>query len=117
MTFPDRLAGRRTRRDRGKPRFDLTKLLDETIDNLQITASLEADHLQYHRLEASQVRGQVMIKNQLIELKNLSMNTCGGSVRLSGGFKTFEGKSLPMFYAQGKVSKAKVCLLYTSRCV
>lgn len=114
VTFPDRLAGRRARRDRGKPRFDLTKLLDETIDNLQVTASLEADHLRYHRLEASQVRGQVMIKNQLIELKNLSMNTCGGSVRLSGGFKTFEGKSLPLFYAQGKVSKAKVDSVFYS---
>lgn len=108
VTFPDRLAGRRARRTLGKPRFKLTKLLDETIENLQVTASLEADHMQYHRLQAERVRGQVVIKNQLIELKNLSMNTCGGSVRLSGGFKTFDGKGLPLFYAQGKVDKANV---------
>lgn len=114
VTFPDRLAGRRARRDRGKPRFKLTKLLDETIDNLQVTASLEADHMRYHRLEANQLRGQVIIKNQLIELKNLSMNTCGGSVQLSGGFKTFDGKELPLFYAQGKVNKAKVDSVFYS---
>ena len=108
VTFPDRLAGRRARRALGKPRFKLTRLLDETIDNLQVTASLEANHMQYHRLQADRVRGQVIIKNQLIELKNLSMNTCGGSVSLSGGFKTYEGKRLPLFYAQGKVEKANV---------
>ncbi len=108
VTFPDRLAGRRARRILGKPRFKLTTLLDETIENLQVTASLEAEHMQYHRLQAERVRGQVVIKNQLIELKNLSMNTCGGSVRLSGGFKTFDGKGLPLFYAQGKVDKANV---------
>ncbi len=108
VTFPDRLAGRRARRASGKSKFKLTKLLDETIDNLQVTASLQAAHMQYHRFQADQVRGQVVIKNQLIELKNLSMNTCGGSVRLSGGFKTFDGKGFPLFYAQGKVEKANV---------
>jgi hypothetical protein len=108
VTFPDRLAGRRARRTLGKPRFKLTKLLDETIDNLQVTASLEANQMRYHRLEARQVRGQVLVKNQSIELKNLSMNTCEGTVRLSGGFKTFDGKGLPLFYAQGKVDKANV---------
>lgn len=114
VTFPDRLAGRRARRNKGKPRFELTKLLDETINNLQVTASLEADHMRYHRLEANHVRGQVIIKNQLIELKNLSMNTCGGSVHLSGGFKTFDGKGLPLFYAQGKVNKANVDSVFYS---
>lgn len=108
VTFPDRLAGRRARRALGKPRFKLTRLLDETIDNLQVTATLEANHMQYHRLQAERVRGQVVIKNQSIELKNLSMNTCGGSVHLSGGFKTFDGRGLPLFYAQGKVDKANV---------
>ncbi|WP_373330751.1 AsmA-like C-terminal region-containing protein [Salmonirosea aquatica] len=114
VTFPDRLAGRRARRTSGKTKFKITKLLDETIDKLQVTASLEVDHMRYHRLRADQVRGQVLVKNQLIELKNLSMNTCGGKVRLSGGIKTFDGQGLPLFYAEGNVDKATVDSVFYS---
>ncbi len=108
VTWPDRLAGMRQRRRNGKSKFRLTKLLDETIENLKVTASLESQRMQYHQLLARQVRGNVIIQNQSLELRNLSMNTCGGEVGISGGVKTYEGKKLPVFYVKGKVERANL---------
>ncbi|WP_373512887.1 AsmA-like C-terminal region-containing protein [Persicitalea sp.] len=113
VTWPDRLAGMRQRRS-GNSKFRLTQLLDETIDNLRVTASLEAKRMQYHQLLARRIRGNVTMQDHSLELSNLSMHTCGGEVRLSGGFKTFEGKKLPVFYAKGEVKRANVESVFRS---
>lgn len=114
VTWPDRLAGMRKRRRKGSPKFRLTKLLDETIENLKVTASLQSQRMQYHQLLARRVRGNVTIQNQSLELRNLSMNTCGGEVRISGGIKTYEGKKLPDFYLKGSVGQANLESVFLS---
>lgn len=114
VTWPDRLAGMRKRRTSGNPKFRLTKLLDETIENLKIMANLGSNRMRYHQLLATQVRGNVVLQNQSLELQNLSMNTCGGAVNISGGFRTFEGKGLPVFYARGEVKRANIKSVFHS---
>ncbi len=114
VTWPDRLAGRRERRRRGNPKFRLTKLLDETIEKLKVTASLEAKRMKYRQLLATQVRGNVMIQNQSLELRNLSMNACGGKVGISGGVKTYDGRKLPVFYAKGEVVQTDIKSVFHS---
>lgn len=114
VTWPDRLASRRKSRKPRQRRFRLTRLLDETIDNLKITASLAADEMRYHQLVAKKVRGTIQAKQGLIEMKNLSMNTCGGAVSLSGGFKTNENQALPVFYASGSVKNTDIQSVFRS---
>ncbi|GHB64505.1 AsmA-like C-terminal region-containing protein [Persicitalea jodogahamensis] len=114
VTWPDRLAGMRQRRQRGKSKFRLTKLLDETIEKLKVTASLEAKQMKYRQLVATQLRGNVTIQNQSLELRNLSMNTCGGRVGISGGIKTYGGRKLPIFYVKGKVAQANIRSVFHS---
>ncbi len=114
VTWPDRLAGRSKLRKQRQKRFQLTRLLDETIDNLKITASLAADEMKYHQLTATNVRGTIQASQGLIEMKNLSMNTCGGAVSLSGGFKTNENQGLPVFFASGSVKNANIQSVFRS---
>ena len=114
VTWPDRLAGMKKRRRNGSSKFRLTKLLNDTIEKLKVTASLESQRMQYHQLLARRVRGNVTIQNQSLELRNLSMNTCGGEVSISGEIRTFEGRKLPVFYVKGQVERANIESVFRS---
>jgi hypothetical protein len=108
LSWPDKLINRDKRQTTRASTLKLSQLLDKTIDNLQITASLESEKMQYRRLKATQVRGRIIMKDRLIEVKNLSMNTCGGNVSFSGGFQTFKNRKYPLFFANGQLSQANV---------
>ena len=108
LLWPDKLINRDKRQSSRTSTLKLSQLLDKTIDNLQITASLESEKMQFRRLKATQIRGQIIMKDRLIEVENLSMNTCGGSVRFSGGFQTFKNRNYPLFFADGQLSQANV---------
>lgn len=108
LSWPDKLLNRQKRMPAGNTKLKLSRLLDQTIDNLQISASLESEKMRYRRLEASNIRGSIIIKEHLIELNNLSMHTCGGDVKFSGGFQTNKNQKMPLFYADGELTKANV---------
>ncbi len=108
LSWPDKLLNRQNRSPAKNTRLKLSKLLDKTIDNLQVSASLEAEKMRYRRLKAEGIRGSLVMKDRLIELNNLSMRTCGGDVKFSGGFQAFDDQHLPRFYANGTLTNANV---------
>lgn len=108
LRWPDRLVKKPRKYPARSTTLKISKLIDKAIDNLHITASLESDHMRYRQLEARQVRGIVEMKNYLVALRNLSMNTCGGRVQFSGGLQTFPDDRLPVFFADGELKRTNV---------
>lgn len=94
--------------------FKVSKLMDNVIDNMDIEASLESNRLRYRRLTADQVRGKFTLTQKGIEVHTIAMNTCGGSVNVSGGIRNVGAKELPFFYANGKLDNADVNSVFHS---
>jgi hypothetical protein len=94
--------------------FKVSKLMDQVIDNMDIEASLESNRLQYKRLTATRVRGKFTLTQKGIEVHTIAMNTCGGSVNVSGGIRNVGAKELPFFYAKGKLENTDVHKVFYS---
>ncbi|MBK9637366.1 MAG: AsmA family protein [Bacteroidetes bacterium] len=67
--------------------------LIEVPGNLDFTTNLTITKLLYDNLILDHVNGKVVIRNQAINMENLSFNTLSGSMKMSGSYATPERKS------------------------
>jgi AsmA-like C-terminal region/AsmA family len=65
----------------------------EVPGNLDFTTNLTVIKLLYDNLVLDNVNGKVVIRNQAINMENLSFNTLSGSMKMSGSYATPERKS------------------------
>jgi AsmA-like C-terminal region len=72
--------------------------LIEVPGNLDFTANLTITKLLYANLILDNVNGKVVIRNQSINMENLSFNTLSGSMKMSGSYATPERKSANMAF-------------------
>lgn len=59
--------------------------------NIDFTAGLKANKVLYDGLELNQVLGTLTIKDEQLNLNNLSANLLGGSAKISGSYNTKNG--------------------------
>lgn len=65
----------------------------EVPANLDFTTNVSINKLLYDNLVLDQVEGKVVIRNQAINMENLSFHTLSGTMKMSGSYATPERKS------------------------
>ena len=58
----------------------------EVPKGIDISMNARFDKLIYDKLEMKNVSGQIVIKDQILSMKNLTMNTLGGQMKVSGNY-------------------------------
>ncbi|MCS6990463.1 MAG: hypothetical protein NZL95_01205 [Chitinophagales bacterium] len=56
--------------------------------NINFQVQMEAGRLLYEKLELRNVKGILSVRDQMLELQQLSFSTLGGTVRMSGSYNT-----------------------------
>jgi len=109
------LAPREQVTKRNKKQLKLSELLDDAIDQIEITAKLNADKVTYKRFSASQVKGEFIVKDNSLRIEYFLMKAFKGAlVKVSGEMDNSGSKSLPKLALRGKVSNADVQTLFYS---
>jgi len=67
----------------------------EVPENLNFTLNVQLKHLIFDNLEMDNVVGQVLVNHGKIDMKNLSMNALGGTMKVNGAYDTHENPKKP----------------------
>lgn len=103
------LAVRDTKTRRKGKQMKLSELLDDAIDQMEITARLNSNQMSYKRLVATNVSTEFMIKNNSIKLSHFNMKAFkGAGVSVSGEMNNAGGRALPYVTVKGNVTNADV---------
>jgi hypothetical protein len=92
------LNGNSTAETTSAPADTTPMALIEVPGNLDFTANLAITKLLYDNLILDNVNGKVVIRNQAINMENLSFNTLSGAMKMSGTYATPERKSANMSF-------------------
>ena len=100
---------------KGKKSMRLTEVMDDVIDNMAIEATLRSNHLIYHSFNGTGVRGDFVISNNAMILKNFSMNAFGkGHFEVSGSLDNSGKGALPFVSLKGKIIDADIHTVFSS---
>ncbi|OZI08917.1 hypothetical protein BWI93_06710 [Siphonobacter sp. BAB-5385] len=69
---------------REKARRDLIAKVDRVIDQLETDVTVRFDKFQYRHFKASQVKGEMLITQRKLQIRNLAMNAFQGNFNFSG---------------------------------
>ncbi len=71
----------------------------EVPKNLDLAVNASLKEVIYDNMTIQNLAGNIAVKDGVANLKNLSMNTLGGAVKMSGTYSTAKGKDKPEFAA------------------
>ncbi|MCE7042186.1 AsmA-like C-terminal region-containing protein [Dyadobacter sp. CY312] len=109
------LAPRQQVVKRRKNQLKLSELLDDAIDQIEITAKLNADKVSYKRFAASNMKGEFTVKDNALRIEYFVMKAFKGAlVRVSGEMDNSGANPLPKLSLRGKVSNADVQSVFYS---
>jgi hypothetical protein len=98
-----------------KKQLKLSELLDDAIDQIEITAKLNSGQMNYKRFSASQVKGEFTVKDNSLRIEYFVMKAFkGAQVRVSGEMDNSGTNSLPKVTVRGKVVDADVQTVFSS---
>lgn len=105
---------RRTSQKLNRKKFKLSDLLDNVIDQMEIEAKLQSDHLVYHNFSADNMKGLITVKNNTVSLNNFSMKAFGGGFKISGSIFNPYTSEPPRLQIAGSVTNADVHSVFYS---
>lgn len=108
------LLNPQTPRPQSRKNFKLSELLDNTIENLELKASIESNRVRYRRFTGTNVRGNLTVTNRMVSLDNFSLNAFRGKIQVSGNLTHRSSEGLPRFHAQGRLINADVRSVFYS---
>ncbi|OJV13762.1 MAG: hypothetical protein BGO21_06945 [Dyadobacter sp. 50-39] len=107
------LAASGTARPKAKKSLKLSELLDNAIDQMEITAKLDAKRVKYRHFTGRDVKGQLTISNNAVSIEYFQLKAFGGGqVRISGEMNN-DGK-MPHMAVRGKIANADVHSVFYS---
>lgn len=83
-------------------------------DNLDVTLSVTVGSVKYDNLLLTDVKGGLAIKNQVVNLQNVSGNALDGSIKMSGTYSTKTDKKNPDIQFDYNVSNIDVQKTYNT---
>ncbi|NIJ55912.1 AsmA-like C-terminal region-containing protein [Dyadobacter arcticus] len=100
---------------RKKKKLKLSELLDDAIDQMEITAKLDSKKLKYKQFSARDVKGQFTIKNNALSIEYFVMKAFGGgNVKITGQMDNSGRSQLPHLAIKGNISNADVHSVFYS---
>ncbi len=100
---------------KSKKPVKLTRLLDDAIDKIEITAKLNSDKVSYKRFNATNLKGAFTVKHNAMRIEYFVMNAFkGANVRFSGEMENPGGSTLPQLLVRGKLENADVQSVFSS---
>ena len=115
LNWLETLFAAREKTVKRKDKLKLSQLLDEAIDNIEITAKLSSDKVTYRRFTASQVKGKFTAKDNGMALDYFVMRAFKGArVRISGEMGNNGSGALPHLAIRGKIDNADVQSVFES---
>lgn len=98
-----------------KKKLKLSDLLDNAIDNIEITAKLNSNQLKYKNFQATKVKGEFTVKDNSMRIEYFLMNAFkGGQLRISGEMNNSGANQLPHVVVKGKITNADVQTVFYS---
>ncbi len=76
--------------------------------NLNLKLQAAVDKLIYDKVEYEQIKGGLTIKDETVQLNNMSMKALDGSLTLNGSYSTKQSKQQPDIALQYKISNVDV---------
>ncbi|TLV00137.1 AsmA-like C-terminal region-containing protein [Dyadobacter luticola] len=114
LNWLETLLAPRLTPNRKKKKLKLSELLDDAIDQMEITAKLDAKKLTYRHFLARDVKGEVTIKDNAVSIEYFVMKAFGGgNVRIEGQMDN-SGVGLPKLAVKGKIGNADVHSVFYS---
>lgn len=83
-------------------------------DNLDITLNAEAGSIQYDKITLTSVNSTLVIRNQVVNLQNVSGNGLDGTIKMSGFYSTKTDKKNPDIQFDYSVNNVDVQKTYNS---
>lgn len=115
MNWMEVFVGKRTTSPKkGKKKFQLSDMLDNVIDQMEIDARLQSKHMVYHHFSADNMKGLITVKNNIVALNNFSMNAFGGGVKISGSINNPPSTEPPKVQIKGNITNADVHSVFYS---
>jgi hypothetical protein len=115
LNWLETLFAAREKTVKRKDKLKLSQLLDEAIDNIEITAKLSSDKVTYRRFTASQVKGKFTAKDNGMALDYFVMRAFKGArVRISGEMGNNGSGAMPHLAIRGKIDNADVQSVFES---
>ncbi|WP_439557898.1 AsmA-like C-terminal region-containing protein [Dyadobacter sp.] len=116
LNWLENLFAARTNAPENKRRkLRLSQLLDNAIDQMEITAKLDTKELQYRQFTARDVKGEFTIKDNAVRIEYFVMKAFGkGSMRIAGNMDNSGRGQLPRMAVKGKIVNADVHSVFYS---
>ncbi|ACT95214.1 AsmA-like C-terminal region-containing protein [Dyadobacter fermentans] len=109
------LAARGTSKPKSQNSLKLSNLLDNAIDQMEITAKLDAKKLKYRHFTGRDVKGEFTISNNAVSIEYFQLKAFGGGrVRLSGEMDNDGAGKLPHMSVRAKIENADVHSVFYS---
>ena len=109
------LNSNRNARPKRRKKVALSDVLEDVIDNVTISARLRANQLSYKRFKARNVKGDFVIKDNNISIKNFEMNAFGkGRFEISGDLENSGKNTKPKVKIKGNLINANVSNVFHS---
>jgi len=105
---------RRASQKYNRKKFKLSDLLDNVIDQMEVEAKLQSNHLVYHNFSADNMKGLITVKNNTVSLNNFSMKAFGGGFKISGSIFNPYTSEPPRLQISGNVTNADVHSVFYS---
>ena len=105
---------RRASQKLNRKKFKLSDLLDNVIDQMEVDAKLQSNHLVYHNFSADNLKGLITVKNNTVRLENFSMKAFGGGFKVSGSIFNPYSSEPPRVEIAGSVVNADVHSVFYS---